>query len=104
MAKFELPIYDVKTGEVVKTYQRNFMPVSLYIRFQKLSEKIVKDSEKMKSDEELFMLIKDLFLETFSELTEEEYMNNTDVAGVLKTWHEIMSKSATIESKSSKNA
>lgn len=102
MAKFELKIYDTETGEVAKTYQRGFMPVALYVRFQKLSEKVI--DEKLKSDEDLFIALKDLFIETFSELTEDEYMNATDVSNVLSVWRAVLEKSTQIESgNSSKN-
>lgn len=101
MAKFELPIYDVKTGEVVKTVQRSFMPVNLYIRFQKLAEKV--GSDKVKSDAEMFNLIQDLFIETFPDLTIEEYQNQTDIAQVLKLWADIINKSTQFEG-DSKNA
>ena len=72
MAKFELPIYDEKTGEIAKTYKRDFMPTGLYIRFLKLSEKLV--GSELKTDAELFELLKDLMCETFSEMTEDEYI------------------------------
>ena len=102
MAKFELPIYNAETGEIAKTYKRDFMPTGLYIRFLKFSEKLV--DAKLKTDAELFLSLKDLMLETFSELTEDEYFNNTDAQSVLKVWSAILSKSATIESGKSKNA
>lgn len=101
MAKFELPIYDATTGEIVKTYQRNFMPVNLYIRFQKLAEKT--GSDKVKSDEELFKALQELFLETFPELTKEEYLNQTDIAVVLQIWARILNKSTEIAEGDSKN-
>lgn len=101
MAKFELPIYNAETGEVEKIYKRDFMPVALYVRFQKLSEKVMAD--KVKSDEEMFITLKDLFVETFPELTEEEYQNNTDVSEVLKVWRAVLEKSTSIESGDSKN-
>ena len=102
MAKFELPIYDMKTEKVVKTHKRNFMPVDLYIRYQQLSEKITTD--KIKSDAEMFCLLKDLFLETFPELTEEEYLNQTDIAGVLLMFRDILDKSTQFAAGNSKNA
>ena len=102
MAKFELPIYNAETGEIAKTYKRDFMPTGLYIRFLKLSEKLV--GSELKTDAELFELLKDLMCETFSEMTEDEYYNNTDVQAVLKVWSAILSKSATIEGGKSKNA
>lgn len=101
MAKFELPIYDVQTGDVEKTVKRNFMPVSLYIRFQKLAEKI--GADKVKSDEAMFDLLQDLFLETFPELTKDEYRNQTDIAEVLQMWAAILDKSTKIAEGDSKN-
>jgi hypothetical protein len=102
MAKFELKIYDEKTGKVAKTLQRGFMPVSLYVRYQKLSEKVI--NEKLKSDEDLFFALKDLFCETFNDLTEDEYLNATDVSNVLSVWREVLEKSTQLESgNSSKN-
>ena len=101
MAKFELPIYDVKSEKIVTTHKRNFMPVSLYIRFQALSEKIV--AEKVKNDEEMFLALKDLFLETFPEMTENEYLNQTDIAQVLVMFRDILEKSTQISDGNSKN-
>ena len=102
MAKFELPIHDLKTGEVAKTYQRGFMPVDLYVRFQKLAEKMIE--EKYKSDEEMFNDFEDLFVELFPDLTREEYKKCTDVAEVLQVWDAAINKSTQIESgNSSKN-
>jgi len=101
MAKFELPIYDAITGEVVKTHKRNFMPVNLYIRFQALAEKI--GAEKMKSDKDMFDALEGLFLETFPEMTSEEYRNQTDIAEVLIMFKDILDKSTQIQSGDSKN-
>lgn len=101
MAKFELPIYDIKTGDVVKTVTRNFMPVNLYIRFQKLAEKV--GADKVKSDEEMFIALEDLFLETFPDLTKDEYQKQTDIAQVLQTWGKIINKSTEISDGDSKN-
>lgn len=101
MAKFELSIYDAMTGEVAKVHKRNFMPVNLYIRFQKLAEKI--GADKVKSDEEMFRALQDLFLETFPELTKEEYQNQTDIAEVLKMWAAILQKSTEFAGDDSKN-
>ncbi len=101
MAKFELPIYDAKSGEVCKTHQRNFMPVSLYIRFQKLAEKI--GADKVKSDKEMFDALEELFLETFPAMTKEEYQNQTDIAEVLQMWAAILEKSTKIAEGDSKN-
>lgn len=101
MAKFELPIYNSVTGDVDKTVTRNFMPVNLYIRYQKLAEKV--GGDKVKTDEEMFLLLQDLFLETFPELTKDEYLNNTDIAQVLQTWANIINKSTEISDGNSKN-
>lgn len=101
MAKFELPIYDAMTGEIVKTHQRNFMPVSLYIRFQKLAEKI--GADKVKSDKEMFDALEDLFIETFPALTKEEYQNQTDIGEVLTLWVAVLQKSTAIAEGDSKN-
>ena len=102
MAKYELPIHDPKTGEVTKTYQRNFMPVDLYIRFQKIGEKLA--DNKVKNDEEVFKAFEELYVELFPELTKEEYRANTDVAEVLQVWNAVINKSTEIESgNSSKN-
>lgn len=100
MAKFELKIYNMDTEEVEKTYQRNFIPVSLYLKFQQYSEKVV--GNKIKSDLDFFTELKDLFLETFYGLTEEEYLTKTDVAAVLKMFSTICSKATQFDS--SKNA
>ena len=101
MAKFELPIYDAQTGEIVKTHTRNFMPVNLYIRFQKLAEKI--GADKVKSDEEMFCALQELFLELFPEMTKDEYLNQTDIAEVLIIWANVLQKSTQIDSGDSKN-
>ncbi len=101
MAKFELPIYDAMTGEIVKTHQRNFMPVNLYIRFQKLAEKI--GADKVKTDKELFDSLEELFLETFPAMTKEEYQTQTDIAEVLTMWAAILEKSTKIAEGDSKN-
>lgn len=101
MAKFELSVYNVKTEEKEKVCQRNLMPVSLYIKYQKLSEKL--EGNKIKSDAELFAELKDIFLETFPELTAEEYMNQTDVGEVLATYGTIIGKATLFEAGNSKN-
>lgn len=101
MAKFELPIYDTRTGEIVKTHKRNFMPVNLYIRFQAFAEKL--GADKVKSDKDMFFALKELFLETFPDLTAEEYLNQTDIAEVLVMLRDILEKSTQIASGDSKN-
>lgn len=102
MAKFELSIYDAATDKVVKTHKRNFMPVGLYIKYQQLAEKL--SADKIKSDAEMFLALKDLFRETFPELTEDEYQNQTDIAEVLIMFRDILDKSTQISSGNSKNA
>lgn len=102
MAKFELPIYNTKTGEIEKMVKRNFMPVNLYIRFQKLAEKT--SGNKVKNDEEMFLLLQDLFLETFPEMTKDEYLNQTDIAQILNMWASIINKSTELSDGNSKNA
>lgn len=101
MAKFELSIYDMTTEDVVKVYKRNLMPVSLYIKFQELSEKII--ANKVESDAEMFYALQDLFLEVFPEMTKEEYLNQTDTAEVLNMYRTIIDKSTQISSGNSKN-
>ena len=39
MAKFELSVFNPTTGEKILTHKRDFMPVNLYIKFQKYSER-----------------------------------------------------------------
>ena len=102
MAKFELKIHDTQTGEIVKTHKSGFVPVGLYIKFQQLSEKIIKD--KVGSDAEMFELLKDLFREMFPELSSDEYDNQTDVAEILMMFREILDKSTQILPGDSKNA
>lgn len=101
MAKFELSVYDNQTGEIAKTVKRDFMPVGLYIRFQQLSEKLIKD--EIKSDVDMFNSLKDLFLETFSDLTEKEYLECLDIAQVLVMFRDIIEKSTQLSSGNSKN-
>ncbi len=101
MAKFELPIYDPKTGDIVKTHTRNFMPVNLYIRFQKSAEQA--GADKFKSDEEFVKSLQPLFLELFPEMTKEEYLNQTDIAEVIAVWGNVLNKSTEIASGDSKN-
>lgn len=101
MAKFELPIYDMTTEEVVKIHKRNYMPLSLYIRFQQFAEKTT--SEKFKSDKEFFNALQPLFLELFPAMTADEYQNQTDIAGVLLMFSRILDKSTEITDGDSKN-
>lgn len=99
MAKFELPIYN-ENDEVIKTVKRNFIPVDLFIRFQQLAEKIA--GEKFKNDKEMFAEIQKLFLEAFPALTADEFKNNIDLAQILYTINDIVSRAAKFEG-SSKN-
>ena len=101
MAKFELPIYDAETGEVIKTVKRGFMPVSLYVRFQKFSEKVVGE---IKNDAELFDAMQPLFCELFPNMTKDEYKKQTDVAEVLQVLGDVMNKSTEFSAGNSKNA
>lgn len=100
MAKFELPVYNAESGKVEKTVKRNFMPVTLFTRFQKFAEKL----DTLESDEKMYNGLKPLFLELFPELTEKEYTEQTDVAEVLKVWGDVINKSTEISEGSSKNA
>lgn len=101
MAKFELSVYDMKTEKVVKTLQRNKIPVNLYIRFQELSESLTK--QKITKDAEMFAALKDLFVETFPELTADEYMNGVDVGEVLRMFRDIIAKASQVSAGNSKN-
>lgn len=89
MAKFELNIYD-DNDKVVKTHQRNKCPVEMFLKFQRYSEKVT--SEKVKSDNEFFAGLKELFLEFFPAMTEAEYTNNTDVAEIIVLFNAIITK------------
>lgn len=102
MAKFELPVYNKESGDVEKTVKRGFMPVSLYVRFQQFSEKVT--SDKIDSDEKMFNGLKPLFCELFPELTEKEYLEQTDIAEVLKVFGDVINKSTEISEGNSKNA
>lgn len=97
MAKFVLNIYDMKTEKVEKTYSRNIVPVSLYIKFQTLNEKL--QSEQINSDSAMFEALQELFVETFAGLTTEEYNSQTDVAEVLIMFRDILKKATLISSK-----
>lgn len=102
MAKFELTIYDNKTGEKARTEQRAFMPVDLYIRFQAFAEKTTTD--KFKTDKEFFDELKPLCLELFPNMTEEEYKNQTDIAEVLVLFSKVIDKSTDIGDEDSDNS
>ena len=100
MAKFELPIYDA-SGKVEKTHKRDFISVSLFLKYQKLNEELL--SNKMTDDKEFLNAIKELFLETFVELTESEYDKQTDVAQVIYLFNTIVAKATKFKSGDSKN-
>ena len=101
MAKFELPIYKEKSGKVEKTYKRDFISVSLFLKYQKINEELL--ANKMLSDEEFLNALKELFLETFPDLTEEEYLNGTDVGQVIFLCNSIIRKATKFQSGNSKN-
>jgi len=102
MAKFELSTFDTKTGEVEKVHQRAFIPITLYLKFQKLAEET--SENKVDTDKKMFNALKPLILELFPDLTEFEYDNNVDVADILFLWEKIVHKSAEISTGNSKNA
>lgn len=101
MAKFELPIRDVKTGEINTTIQRGFIPVGLFIKYQKFSEELIKAN--VQSDYEYFEKVEELVLETFPELTHEDYYERLDVADVLGIFKDIVTKATMISTGNSKN-
>ena len=101
MAKFELPIYDAKSGKQVKLCKRDFISVSLFLKYQKLNEELL--SNKVTDDNEFLNAVKDLFLETFSDLTEQEYLNGTDVGQVIFLFNAIVQKATKFQSGNSKN-
>lgn len=103
MAKFELKIYDPKTGDVERTVKTAFLPVGLYVRFQKFAEKwgdYDDDSAKF------FDEIKAPFLELFQDMTAEEFESKTDTNEVIRLWRKILTKATdlTDEENDSKNA
>lgn len=99
MAKFELNIYG-DNDSIVKTHQRNKCSVDLFLKFQRYSEKVT--GEKVKSDNEFFAGLKELFLEFFPEMTEAEYTNSTDVAEIIILFNNIITKATQFTSE--KNA
>ncbi len=101
MAKFELPIYDPTTGDVQRVCQRNFMPVDLYIRFEKFAEKNVNGKEM--DDVAFFAKLWELFREVFPDLTEQEFRNQVDTAQVLCIYTDVILKSAQLSDGDSKN-
>lgn len=101
MARFELNLYDMETEKIVKTLQKNIIPVDLYIKFQEFNDSI--NSGKIKTDAELFTSLQDLFVETFADLTKAEYMKQTFPGEVLKTFKEICEKSLIVKDDNLKN-
>ena len=91
MGKIELNIYNNETGELQKTYQRQFIPVKLFLRFQKIAEKIIAD--KIENNEAVYKSLEPLFLEAFPSLTSAEYYGNVDVAEVLRVFNHIVTES-----------
>ena len=74
MARFEINVYS-KDGKS-KTHKRDFFPIALYLRWQQAQEKVEKSGYV--SDAEMFDDLQPLFLETFPEMTEEEYRTGVD--------------------------
>lgn len=102
MAKFELRVFNAETGEVEKTLQRDFMPVSLFLKFQQFSESLT--GGKMENDAAMFTALKDLYTEMFPSLTSNEYLNNTDTAEVLSLFKYVLVKATQITGATKKNA
>lgn len=102
MAKFELKIYNTETGETEKVLQREFMPVSLFLKFQQFSEKLT--GNKVENDAAMFAALKELYVEMFPSLTNDEYMNNTDAAEVLTLFRAVLVKATQIAGATKKNA
>ena len=95
MAKFELNIYKKNTDEIEKTYMRNKIPVNLFLKYQELSEGLL--NKKIERDADMFVAIKDLFMETFDGLTESEYLNQTDVSEVLISFNNLLKKATVFQ-------
>ena len=89
MSKYELKIYD-ENDNVIKTHQRNKCSVDLFLKFQRYSEKVT--GEKITNDKDFFAGLKELFLEFFPAMTEDEYKNNTDVAEIIVLFNSIVTK------------
>ena len=102
MAKFELPIYNMETEEIKKTVQRNIVPLSLYLKFEKFAESL--NDNNFKSDSEFFYAIEDLFCELFPALTRDEYENKVDIAEALAVFNSVLGKSKQLPRGNSKNA
>lgn len=101
MAKYELPIYDMATEEITKTYGRNKIGVSLYLKYQQINEDL--QGGKFKSDDELFAALQDVVVETFDGMTKAEYNEQTDPADVLNLYRTICNKGTLIYTGNSKN-
>ena len=100
--KFELPIYDSKTGEVKKIHGRKFVPLDLYLKFEKFAEGLSENNYK--NDGEFFCDIEDLMLDLFPDMTSEEYHGNVDVGEALAVFNSVLSKSKQLpRGSSSKN-
>lgn len=95
--KFELPIIDFEKDEIIKKYERNYLPTDMYIRTRELSE-VAADL----SDKEMLAALCDLYIHVFPGLTEEEFWQHTDPAFVLQVYRDLLTKSTKIVS--SKNA
>lgn len=101
MAKFELPIYDEKSGKQIKLCKRDFMSVSLFLKYQKLNEELL--SNKITDDKQFLDAVKELFLDTFTEMTEQEYLNGTDVGQVIYVFNSVVQKATKFQAGNSKN-
>lgn len=99
MAKFEISIYD-NNDDIIKTHKRNKCTIEMFLKFQEYSERVT--GAEVENDIAFFKGLKDLFLEFFPEMTETEYMNNTDVAEVIYLFNKIVTKAT--EFKQEKNA
>lgn len=100
MAKYEIKVYDPATGEVEKILQKNFMPSSLFIKYQKFVENV---DEKKDDDTKFFSDLNELIVETFPELTAEECEEKTDVAEKYALLQRILTKAMILKDES-KNA
>lgn len=90
MGKYTLNIYDEKTGEKAKTLTRSFMPTGLFLKYQKLSEDLV--ANKIESNSDLFKALEPLILDTFDELTSEDYASRVDVGEVFAVYKTVLKK------------
>lgn len=97
MAKYEINVYNEKTGEIEKTLTRNFMPSSLFIEYQRFSEKILAD--EFKTGEELISALKPLMLATFPELTEKDFDAKTDASEIYAIYAKVVKKTFSLNEK-----